>query len=149
MLEAKANYLEFRSMKENLLFHGMLESTYEDCETIVKTFIKEKLDIPQDIIIDRAHILGKPRGKTMPIVVKFHQYTDRELIRTTAADKREHLKTLNQGVGVQQTKAVLQKRRDMSAAYDPEKAAGKTVKWGGAKLMLREGSTGNFYEVKE
>ena len=148
-LEAKANDLEFRSMRENLLFHGMLESTHEDCEAIIKTFIKEKLDILQDITIDRAHRLGKPRGKTRPIVVKFHQYTDRELIRTTAADKSEHLKTLNQGVGVQQTKAVLQKRRDLSAAYDREKAAGKTVKWAGAKLMVREGDAGNFYEVKE
>ena len=47
-LEAKANDLEFRSMRENLLFHGMLGSTHEDCEAIIKTFIKEKLDIPQD-----------------------------------------------------------------------------------------------------
>ena len=52
-LEAQANDLEFRSMRENLQFHGMFQSTHEDCEAIVKTFIKEKIDIPQDIIIDR------------------------------------------------------------------------------------------------
>ena len=127
VLEARANDLEFRSMRENLLFHGMIENQHEDCEAIVKQFIKEKLDIDQDIIIDRAHRLGKPRGRTRPIVVKFHQYSDRELIRTKAADKRDFLKTQNQGVGVQQTKAVLQKRKDLSAAFDREVAAGKTV----------------------
>ena len=78
-LEAKANDLEFRSMRENLLFHEMLESTQEDCETIIKTFIKEKLDIQQDTIIDRAHRLSKPRAKTRPIVA-----------RTTEADKSEY-----------------------------------------------------------
>ena len=93
--------------------------------------------------------LGKPRGRTRPIVVKFHQYSDRELIRTKAADKRDFLKTQNQGVGVQQTKAVLQKRKDLSAAFDREVAAGKTVKWAGSKLMVRDGPGGDFYEVKE
>lgn len=59
------------------------------------------------------------------------------------------LKTIHQGVGVQQTKAVLNKRKNLSTAYDREKAAGKTVKWVVAKLMVREGNTGDFHEVKE
>ena len=59
------------------------------------------------------------------------------------------LKSIHQGVGVQQTKAVLNKRKNLSTAYDREKAAGKTVKWVGAKLMVREGNTGDFHEVKE
>ena len=136
-------------MRENLLFHGIRETQHEDCDALVKQFITEKLDIAQEIIIDRAHRLGKPKGRTRPIVVKFHQYTDRELVRKTAADKSEQLKHLNQGVGVQQTKSVLQKRRDLSAVYDRETAAGKTVKWAGARLMVREGDTGDFHEVKE
>ena len=74
--------------------------------------------------------VGKPKGRVRPIVVKFHSYTDRELIRTIANDKSDFLKkkNINQGVGVQQTKTVLQKRRDMSAVYDREKAADRTVK---------------------
>ena len=150
MLAAKANDLEFRSLRETLLFHGILETPKEDCETLVKQFIAEKFEIAQDIIIDRAHRLGKPRGRARSIVVKFHQYTDRELIRKEAAEKSELLKkTIKQGVGVQQTKAVLQRRKDLSAAYDREMAAGKTVKWAGAKLMVREGNVCEFYEVKE
>ena len=148
-LEAKTNDLEFRSLRENLLFHGIAETPNENCETLVQQFVTEKLEIAHNIIIDRAHRLGKPRGKTRPIVVKFHQYTDRELIRTKAAEKSEMLKSIHQGVGVQQTKAVLNKRKNLSTAYDREKAAGKTVKWVGAKLMVREGNTGDFHEVKE
>ena len=149
MLEEKTNDLEFRSLRENLLFHGIEEVHNEDCEHLMKQFIKDKLSIEQEIKIDRAHRLGKPKGRIRPIVVKFHSYTDRELIRNTANDKAEYLKGLNQGVVVQQTKAVLQKRRNMSAIYDREKAAGRTLKWAGAKLLVRDGDIGNFREVTE
>ena len=71
------------------------------------------------------------------------------VVRTTAGDKYETLKTINKGVGVQQTKAVLQKRREMNEIYDREKAAGRQVKWSGAKLLVRDCNSGNFREVTE
>ena len=148
-LEDKTNDLEFRSMRENLLFHGIEESTTENCKLLVRRFIAEHLDIGEDIKLDRAHRLGKPKGRTRPIVVKFHEYRQRELVRTTAGDKYETLKTANKGVGVQQTRAVLQKRRDMNEIYDREKAVGRQVKWSGAKLLVRDGDSGNFREVTE
>lgn len=148
-LEAKANDLEARSLRENLLFHGINETQNENCETLVKQFIAEKLNVTQDVTIDRAHRLGKPRNKTRPIVVKFHYYTERELVRNRAFEKSAELKATNQGVGVQQTKSVLQKRRDLSAVFDREKAAGRSVKWAGARLMVRDGNVGEFREVKE
>ena len=85
-LEDKTNDLEFRSLRENLLFHGIPEGQNEDCENLVKHFIAEKLDIMQEITIDRAHRLGKPKGTVRPIVVKFHEYTERETIRLKAND---------------------------------------------------------------
>lgn len=148
-LEAKANDLEARSLRENLLFHGINETQNENCETLVKQFIAEKLNITQDVTIDRAHRLGRPRNRTRPIVVKFHYYTERELVRNKAFEKSIELKASNQGVGVQQTKSVLQKRRDLSAVFDREKAAGRSVKWADARLMVRDGSVGEFREVKE
>ena len=148
-LEEKTNDLEFRSLRENLLFHGIPEGQNENCETLVKQFVADKLDIGQEITIDRAHRLGKPKGRVRPIVVKFHEYTERETIRLKANDRREALKASYQGVGVQQTKAVLQKRRDMNGIYDREKAAGKTLKWAGARLLAREGDTGDFHEVTQ
>ena len=54
-------------------------------------------------------------------MVKFHSYKKRELIRNTAMTKSAELKALNLGVGVQQTKAVLQKRRDLNAVYERKK----------------------------
>ena len=148
-LEDKTNDLEFRSMRENLLLHGIEEKTNENCELLVKRFIAEQLEIGEDIKLDRAHRLGKPKGRTRPIVVKFHQYRQRELIRVTAGGKYEELKTVKKGVGVQQTRAVLQKRRKMSDIYDQEKAASREEKWYGAKLLVRDGGSGNFREKTE
>ena len=115
----------------------------------MKDFIRGKLEILQEVTIDRAHRLGKPKGRVRQIVVKFHYYTEREQVRLTAQDKTNELKALNQGVGIQQMKTVLQKRRDLSAVYDREKAAGRSVKWAGARLMVRDGDVGNFHEVTE
>ena len=148
-LEDKSNDLEFRSLRENLLFHGIAEGPNENCEDLVHEFLTQTLEIGQMVKIDRAHRLGKPKGRVRPIVVKFHSYKDREMIRTTATEKSDKLKGLNQGVGVQQTKAVLNKRRDMNAIFDREKAAGRQVKWAGAKLLVRDGNVGKFREVTE
>ena len=147
-LETKTDDLEARGLRENLLFHGIPESANEKCEMVVKQFIGEKLRILQDVTLDRAHRLGKPRnGKVRPIVVKFHYYSERELVRTTAQTKSAELRNIHQGVGIQQTKNVLQKRRTLSAVYDREKAAGRTVKWAGSRLMVRESD--EFHEVTE
>ena len=148
-LENKTDDLEARSMREILLFHGLPETNNENCELLVKRFFVDQLNIDKEIILDRAHRLGKPRGRTRPIVVKFHSFTDRELVRTTAQTKSAELKNINQGVGIQQTKSVLQKRKSLSAVFDREKAAGRTVKWAGARLMVRDGGVGEFREVKE
>ena len=145
----KTNDLEFRSLRENLLFHGIPKSSNENCELLVKEFISRHLEIGYEILIDTAHRLGKPKTKTRPIVVKSHYYNQRELIRTTANDKIENLRALNLGVGVQQTKAVLQKRRDMSAIYDREKLSEGQLEWAGARILVRGSTSGNFREVSE
>ena len=67
-LEAKANDLEFQGLRENLLFHGLQETQNEDCEQMIKQFIAEKLEINQNVTIDKAHSLGNPRNRTRSIV---------------------------------------------------------------------------------
>ena len=48
-----------RSMRNNLLFHGVPESKEENCEQTVRTFIKNKLNIEDsDYEIERAHRIG-------------------------------------------------------------------------------------------
>ena len=118
-LEDRLTDIECRSMRENLLFHGIAEKDNENCESIIKDFCKTELDLPRDyvesMIIDRAHRIGKPtyadvanisRLQTVsndarnndnthirPIVVKFHKYGDRERVRETSFVQRDRLKT--------------------------------------------------------
>ena len=147
LLEEKANDLEARSMRENLLFHGIKETTGEDCEQLIKTFIKDRLEIEHIATLDRIHRLGKPKATgPRPIVAKFHYYRERELVRTTAITKSVSLRAEHQSVGIQQTKAVLQKRRSMFPVMDKARAAGQTVRWAGAKVMVMD-KGGSFKEV--
>ena len=54
--------LEDHSRRNNLRFDGFKEETnerWEESENIVTDFVKEKLDIEEDILIKRAHRTGK------------------------------------------------------------------------------------------
>ena len=54
--------LEDHSCRNNLRFDGFKEETnerWEESENIVTDFVKEKLDIEEDILIKRAHRTGK------------------------------------------------------------------------------------------
>ena len=85
----KVTDIQWRSMRENLLFCGIAEAKNfrengEHCEEIIQDFIKTELKIQNDIKIDRAHRLGrfapdKPRPR--PIVVKFTHYKDKEHVK--------------------------------------------------------------------
>ncbi|KAH3873897.1 hypothetical protein DPMN_037138 [Dreissena polymorpha] len=56
------------------------------------------------------------------------------------------LKAQHQGIGIQQTRGTLEKRRNKQHLVDRERAAGRTTKWAGPKLLSR-GADGNFREV--
>ena len=76
--------LQTRSMRDNRMFFGVDEFApvenaseegvdSEDCITVIKTIISEKMHVSDDICIDRAHRIGKKQnGKKIPIVVKFN-----------------------------------------------------------------------------
>lgn len=84
-IENKTNDLMARSMRENLLFHGITETVGKDCENLVKTFIKDQLNIKEEITTDRTHRIGKPKmNKNRPVVAKFHYYKQTELVRNKA-----------------------------------------------------------------
>ena len=46
-LEAKINDLEYRSMRDNLMFYGLPKEPNENCESVIKTLIAEKLQLQQ------------------------------------------------------------------------------------------------------
>ena len=79
-------------MRENLVFSGIPESElgrdeYEDCESLIRTVIREDMQIMRLIEFDRVHRLGRyKRGQTYPrpIVAKFTYYKDKEFVRHAA-----------------------------------------------------------------
>ena len=121
--------LEARSMRENLLFIGIEETENEDCSLKVKIFCEDELqmqhDTVEDIVIDRAHRIGKLKvGSVRPIVVKFHRYNEREMVRLKANERREPLKAKNFTVKPQLPHEVLEERKPLYSVFENELAKG-------------------------
>ena len=81
--------LEDRSPRNNLRFDEFQEEindTWEESESIITDFVKEKLGIEEDILIERVHRTGKiqrndgTRNKKRTIVVKFLNFRDKSRI---------------------------------------------------------------------
>lgn len=84
-IKHKLNDLENRSRRSNLRFDGIKEEVGEewsDCEKKLKKIIRENLQLNENIIIERAHRVGKRKedGKCRSIVAKFLNYKDKEEI---------------------------------------------------------------------
>lgn len=114
--ENKIVEVQWRSMRDNLVFTGINESNLhqgetENCEIIIKTFLRNEMRIEREIHFDRVHRLGfyNPQQKyPRPIVAKFTFYKDKELVRSVA------LKTLIGspfGVNEQFPKEIEEKRK--------------------------------------
>ena len=89
--------LEDRSRRNNLRFDGFQEETnetWEESESIITDFVKEKLGIEEDILIERAHQKGKiqrnygTRNRKRRIVVKFLNFKDKSRILHTYREKK-------------------------------------------------------------
>ena len=88
---------EDRSRRNNLRFDGFQEETnetWEESESIITNFVKEKLGIEEDILIERAHRTGKiqrndgTRNRKRTIVVKFLNFKDKSRILHTYREKK-------------------------------------------------------------
>ena len=80
-------------MRENLIFTGIDEDetdvTNENCEGKLKEFLSSKLNIHDEMPLDRMHRLGKYKSQQSfprPIIAKFHRFRDREKVRFAAAE---------------------------------------------------------------
>ncbi|MEW8545055.1 MAG: hypothetical protein AB2693_16140, partial [Candidatus Thiodiazotropha sp.] len=142
-LENKITDLEARSMRENLLFHGIQETPNENCEVKVKEFMVSELSFDENsvnsITLDRVHRIGRgPRGPgfTRPIVAKFHKYSDRERVRDAGYTKRQELQIKNMSVKPQLPYDVIQKRKELNSVYEQAKKDGKDPKFNMGKLFI-------------
>jgi hypothetical protein len=81
---------ELYSKKSNLLFHGIPESSDEDCDLTLRTFLKNELKYNTDtLILANVHRLptkqdNRNNGKPKPIIVKFVLMKDRDAILARA-----------------------------------------------------------------
>ena len=75
--------LTWRSMRDNLLFYSIPETTSdEDCDATVQKFFRDELGITEDIGLERVHRMGKRFDrKCRPIVAKFSSFKQREVGR--------------------------------------------------------------------
>ena len=86
-MEEKLVDLQWRSMRENLIFTGIHDpgDPKEDTETALRRFLSNEMNIDYDIPFDRVHRLGKyDDTKTRPIIAKFERFRDRERVRLAA-----------------------------------------------------------------
>ena len=135
-LQRKVLDLESRSMRDNLVFHGLPESTPEDCESLVRTLLKEELGMGEfetrEIIFDRIHRIGRNEnqrpGYIRPIVAKFHRYSEREQVRELGYAKRDALRATNKSVKPQIPAEVLEKRKPLYSVFEKAKNDGARVK---------------------
>ena len=86
-MEEKLIDLQWRSMRENLIFTGIHDpgDPKEDTESTLRTFLSDEMNIHYEIPFDRVHRLGKYEStKSRPIIAKFERFRDRERVRLAA-----------------------------------------------------------------
>lgn len=84
--------LQWRSMRENLIFTGISEpylpeGEFENVEGTLRQFLREEMNIDRDIAFDRVHRLGRYdmyKKYPRPIIAKFERYRDKETVRKAA-----------------------------------------------------------------
>ncbi len=99
--------------RNTLVITGLPEQRGENTDEVIKNFTASKLDIVvKDADIDRSHRLGKPSGKSRPIIVKLTSYN----MRAKIMKARKKLK--GQGIGIHEhltpfTRHLLTKAKDL------------------------------------
>ena len=89
--------LEDRNRRNNLCFGGFQEETdktWDESESIIAGFVKEKFGIEEDILTERANRTGKiqrsdgPRNRKRTIIVKFLNFKGKSRILHTYREKK-------------------------------------------------------------
>ena len=127
MLQSKINDLEYRSMRDNLLFCGIPEHEGEDCELRVRQFLGETLELRQAerVSFDRVHRIGQASiGMTRQMVAKFHYYKEREFVRNKLSELKDKLKAENVGLGAQWPNQMQDTRKALYGIMQQEKNKG-------------------------
>ena len=94
MMKDRLTDLQWRSMRENLIFTGIEEprlqpNEFENTENTLQTFLESDMKFTENIEFERVHRLGRymPNQRyPRPIIAKFTSYKMREKVRWSAPD---------------------------------------------------------------
>lgn len=113
--------LQTRSMRENLIFSGIPETSKneesEETGIIIKHFMTNELKLTNPVDFVRAHRFGKADKNPRPIVCRFKTYSDRELVRKSATA----LKGTKYGISEQFPKEIIDRRKVLWPYYKEAK----------------------------
>ena len=119
--------LRSRSMRCNLLFHGIPEEKspaarkLENCANVVLDYCKNVLDIPhahENIKIERAHRISRyDPNKIRPVVVMFNHYPDKVLIKQKT---QEMWKKYNDAVKPQSNNGTMSDGNNSTSTLPPK-----------------------------
>jgi len=127
------DYLENQSRRNNLMFHGIPQAeneSWEDCERKVLRLIKEKLNIAQSVLIERAHRVGSA------IVARFQSFKDRDLVLSRA----KQLKGTDIFIREDLSKRLRQKQNGLKPLMTSLRNDGKRAVLSHDKLKTEEGT---------
>ena len=146
-LQDKVEYLENQSRRNNVRIIGVEEGddeTWDKSEEVVKELVKKKLELSDDLQIERAHRVGRkrnheetrPDGSTYgprPIVAKFLSWKQREKVLSSARQKRP------EGVSFfpDLSQRTLQRRADQIPALIQARKEGKEAYFILDKLIIK------------
>ena len=124
-LELKCDDLENRSRRDNLIFYGIKKvadrESSEDCESLVKDVISNKLKVKDDVQFDRVHRLG-PKTDS-PIIARCSFYKQKIKI----LKGKELLKGTNIFIGEDFSQRVRELRRKLTPHLKQARSDGKRV----------------------
>lgn len=90
LLEYKSIDIEARARRNNLLFYGFGEERNENCRDKIGRLLCDKFNIqPENIVIERAHRIGKFRSNAFsprPIIAAFRDHTLTETIMSQGSN---------------------------------------------------------------
>ena len=128
-VEEKCIDLEGRGRRKNVIVRGLKEDKKEDGNLksveVARDFIRDVCKVPEEIVIERAHRIGKSRkgwvgskaNEPRPFIIRFLSYTDKLMVKQYAK------KHLTDGISCSDDLpfAVRQARRQLNARFEEAK----------------------------
>lgn len=122
--------IESRSRRNNIVFWGITERLSRDCKQLIHNFMRDELFLdPSEMCIERAHRLGSlssdsyrnKRDPKRPIIVRFRDYTDTELV----IDQAWRLKRSGFGLDRDYPKEIAMARKELYSSNEAKEGRSK------------------------